>query len=201
MPTDGTPAASRRTESCIWHVQHDPQSASATTAAEHRDAISSRSLAGAGCEKVGLTKRSILSPGNLPCSMLPIASKVTEPPGFEMSSRPTQPESSSFRGARTAVSTSPSAAGFSRTSGVWNDTGPVLTVAATGSTSRCTGRESIPDGDPGSPIEKHGMKAENFPASAPATTMWRLSGFRNLGTTARGVNPTADLARDTAPTA
>ncbi len=62
IPAVGMPRRSSRTRSCTLHDTHDPQSANASTARSARRAISSISSAGAGREKLGLLKRSVVAP-------------------------------------------------------------------------------------------------------------------------------------------
>ena len=61
--TDGVPRISRPKMSRVWHVVHEPQSASASMATSHVSATSSRNSAGAGFVNVGLAMRSTVADG------------------------------------------------------------------------------------------------------------------------------------------
>lgn len=65
IETEGTPRISRPKISRVWHVVHEPQSASASMAASHVAETSSKNSAGAGFVNVGLARRSIVADGYL----------------------------------------------------------------------------------------------------------------------------------------
>mmetsp|Transcript_33765 Transcript_33765/g.92589 ORF Transcript_33765/g.92589 Transcript_33765/m.92589 type:complete len:310 (+) Transcript_33765:661-1590(+) len=204
MATAGRPARSRPMTSCMMHVVHDPQSASATIALVQPAAISARSAPSIGRENVALEYRRVVRPGYSARSRRSMCRSSSAPLAFEMSTRatvplrrasPPLPPPATGRGARTSgLACTPPVGSTSRrasrqpswpagaSASIIDSDGGTASTAARDARERC----AVARG--GRPTPKPAPKAENLPAAPPSTTILSEAAHENLGkpTSSRG---------------
>mmetsp|Transcript_31949 Transcript_31949/g.85564 ORF Transcript_31949/g.85564 Transcript_31949/m.85564 type:complete len:232 (+) Transcript_31949:348-1043(+) len=160
-------------------VVHEPQSASPRTADLHSAEMVSSRVVGQGREKVGFMYLRVST--RTARNFASTTSSASEPRPLLMSSNATGPSMTPVRLANFNTVEGPKSVGLSTSPPPTTSVRGASRAAGRGSTPTVTGVDILYVAWPGPPAPNPGMKHENFPASEPATTIWKESTLLNFG--------------------